>query len=467
MEKRLIVVLCCLFIAVGISTAEESSSPSLHDLQTKITEYKRTFTPYGDIRLRHTYGDEWFLNDKVQEGNWNFARYRVRVGEKIELDENMMFDVRLTWEFRSWDDPTGPGKASHMDGDEAIFDIMNLTVKNLFDAPITGKFGRQDMFMNKWLIIDGTPFDGSRTCYFDAAKLTFDFDDSATKVDLVYIDQAAATEDRLRPIGNENGYVTEQDETAVILYLTNKSIADTTLEGYFIYKNDNPIDDSPADTLSKALPPTWSKKAEIFTFGGAVSGHIDANWSYRVEGAIQTGDKDENNDGNTSSMRAYGSNNSLAYNFNDDKKSQLRLEYEFLSGDNDKTDGEVHGFDPLWGEYPRFSELYAYTYAFESSIGELTNLHRVGCFYDLSPMENVKLQNGYNLMWADETNSVAGRTDGGGNFRGQLFTARLMYQMTKNLSARVDAEYFIPGDFYNDNRQEEATFLRGQIMYSF
>jgi hypothetical protein len=32
------------------------------------------------------------------------------------------------------------------------------------------------------------------------------------------------------------------DERGLILYLTNKSMAKTQLEGFFMYKNDNPID---------------------------------------------------------------------------------------------------------------------------------------------------------------------------------------------------------------------------------
>jgi hypothetical protein len=463
MEKRLIVVLGCLLLAVGIRTAAA---------EEKVPSFKHPapgFTTYGDIRLRQIYGNQWYLNNDIKDGHHNFGRYRLRIGELIQVDEDITVDGRLTWEFRSWNDPDGYGKDSHVDGDEAIIDRLNVKIENLFDAPLTGTFGRQDIILSPWLILDGTPFDGSRTIFFDAARLTFNFDESATTVDMVYVDNRASANDRLKPIGDEDLYLTEQDEIGAILYLKNKSIPDTQLEGYFIYKNDNPIDDSPAHMITKNMPARWSKKAEVFTFGGAVAGNMDENWSYRVEGAIQTGDKDHDNDGRTTSMRAWGTNNSLAYNFNDEKKSQLRLEYEYLSGDDTSTDGRVEAFDPLWGEWPRFSELYIYTYAMETMIGEVTNLHRAGLFYDVSPVKKMLLKTGYNLMWADETRTggPGGNYFGGDSFRGQLFTARLMYQFTKSLSGRIDAEYLIPGDFYADENQNEAVFLRGQIVYSF
>jgi hypothetical protein len=457
--KKLSIVLCCVLLASGISTAaaEEDFTPSFKHPAPG-------FTTYGDIRLRQIYGNQWYLDNDVsnggKDGHHNFGRYRLRIGELIEVDEDITIDGRLTWEFRSWDDPDG--KDNHVDGDEAIIDRLNVKIKNLFDAPITGTFGRQDMILSPWLILDGTPYDGSRTIFFDAVRLTLDLEDSATTVDMIYIDNRASASDRLKPIGDKGFYLTEQDEIGAVLYLKNKSIENTLLEGYFIYKNDNPIDN--IDT--RQMPAAWSKKAEIFTLGGAVAGNMDANWSYRVEGAVQTGDKDHDNDGDTTSMRAWGTNNSLAYNFNDEKKSQLRLEYEYLTGDDTSTDGRIEAFDPLWGEWPRFSELYIYTYAMETMIGEVTNLHRAGFFYDVSPSQKMQLKTGYNLMWADETRDK-GAFYGGDSFRGQLLTGRLMYQFTKNLSGRIDAEYLIPGDFYADDKRNEAIFLRGQIIFTF
>ncbi len=77
-----------------------------------------------------------------------------------------------------------------------------------------------------------------------------------------------------------------------MLYLTDKSTP-TQLEGYFMYKNNNPVDHHVARTRPSIFHSPYckqySKKAEIYTFGGAVSGSINDNWNYRVEGAVQTG----------------------------------------------------------------------------------------------------------------------------------------------------------------------------------
>ncbi len=39
--------------------------------------------------------------------------------------------------------------------------------------PLTATVGRQDIIEGVgWLVMDGTPLDGSRTVYFDAARFT-------------------------------------------------------------------------------------------------------------------------------------------------------------------------------------------------------------------------------------------------------------------------------------------------------
>jgi len=465
MKKRLIVVLSAVLFLVGVSAASETATDTAPEFKSTWKNPAPGFTTYGDIRLRQVYGWEWYLNNDTgtpggKDGHHNFGRYRARIGEKVDINEDVTFDVRLAWEFRAWDDPVD--KDNHVDGDEAIIDRMNFTMRNLLNEPLTGVFGRQDITMNPWLIFDGTPYDGSRTMFFDALRLTYDFEDVETKVDMIYVDNRAEANDRLKPIGDEDLYLTEQDEHGAILYLTNKSLQDTTLEGYFIYKNDNPIDE-----ISKKMPASWSRKAEIYTFGGAVAGDIDLNWQYRVEGAVQTGDKDIDGGSvvDTKSLRAYGSNNYLKYKFNDEKKNSLRLDYEYLSGDDKGTDGRVEGFDTLWGEWPRFSELYVYTYAMEGIVGDLSNLHRTGLIHEFDPMGKMHFENGYQLLWAEENST--GPRFGGGLFRGQLLTSRLSYKFTKDLSGRLEAEYFIPGSYYDDNFRNNATFLRAEIVYSF
>jgi hypothetical protein len=443
MKKRF-VVLCGLLLVATVAVAEDFVASLKHPAPG--------WTTYGDIRLRQKYG--WKMTD-LDDSHHNFGRYRARIGQRIEIDEDITFDARLMWEFRAWRD----GGDRNVDFGYAIIDRLSIKFDNMFDMPLTGRFGRQDIMINPWLIFDGAPYTGSTTLFFDAAWLTFDFDTSATKVDLIYIDNHADPKDTLGAIGNRDFALTEQNEHGAILYLTNKSFEDTTIEGYFIYKNDRAVHGMLATDR-------WSRKAEIFTLGGAYSKKIDANWQYRIEGAVQTGDRENRNGIGTRDLRAWGTNNKLVYNFNDERKSNLAFEYEFLSGD-DSSDGKDRGFDPLWGQWPRFSELYIYTYTREASLAELTNLHRAAVTYDFNPIEKMNFKNSYQLLWADQADASLAAIRGGSYFRGHLLTSQLSYKFTKDLSGRINAEYFIPGDYYADTNQRNATFVRAEVVYSF
>ncbi len=460
MKKRLIVVLAAVLFSVCISTAVAEDEAAADEFVSTWKHPAPGFTTYGDIRLRQKYG--WKMTD-LNDSHHNFGRYRARIGERIEAAEDVTFDVRLMWEFRAYDD----GGDNHVDFGYALVDRLNVKLENMFDAPLTGVFGRQDIMINQWLIFDGVPFTGSTMVFFDAARLTYDFEDSATKLDMIYIDNRADSKDRISAIGHTDFYLTEQNENGAILYLTNKSIEDTTIEGYFIYKNDRSLGTIDNTKLNPRMNPNWSRKGEIFTFGGALSQKIDANWDYRAEAAIQTGDKELGYmTGNMRDLRAWGTNNRLSYSFRDKRNNSLRVEYEFLSGD-DGTGGTDHGFDPLWGQWPRFSELYIYTYSLESSIAEVTNMHRAGAFHSFDPVEKMKLENGFQLLWADEMRTGGAFTGSSSHFRGQLFTSCLSYKFTKDLTGRLNAEYFIPGNYYGPDNQEDATFLRAEIVYSF
>ena len=325
--------------------------------------------------------------------------------------------------------------------------------------PVTATIGRQDLIYGTgWLILDGTPLDGSRTIFQDAAKFSWAVDDDTT-ADLILVSNHASSNKWLKPINSRDRFLTEQDEEAVILYVTDKSIENTQLEGYFIYKNDEAVKLS----HQPGLPDSWSKNAEIYTLGAAIQQKVTDNWSYRCEGAIQFGDKDGQ------SLRAFGTKNKLTYSFNDKYNNQLHAEYEYLSGDDESTSSNEQ-FDPLWGEWPQWSELYVYSYARETAIGETTNLHRVALSHNFNPYKAVRFKTAYHLLWAAQDGRAAssGLINGGGHtFRGQLFTAWLTYSCCKNVKAHLVGEYFMPGNYYADANRGHATFIRANLEYTW
>lgn len=425
-----------------------------------------------------------------RENHWNFIRQRMRWWQKFKLDEDVDFNSRLVWEFRHWDEgPTGAGQVrdQHVDMDEILFDQFNFTLRNMFDAPLTGVIGRQDIILGRgWLVLDGTPLDGSRTIFFDALRFTYDWKDKNTKFDMIYINQRAASDAWLKPINDRDRHLTEQDEHGVIFYVTNKSLDKTQLEAYFIYKNDNPIDVASADEPVPWPDQVWSKKAEIFTFGGAVEHKFDDHWSARAEGAIQTGKKEivshvgrgVANHIRHADLEAFGFVSRLDYNFNDEKKNNLHVGYEFLSGD-DPDSRDYEQFDPLWGEWPQWSELYVYTYNLETMIGETTNLHRFNVGHSFKPWPKWQINTDYHALWADETTASSAQynypwytvgtdfdTSTSSHFRGHLFTLWVKWECCKQLRWHWLTEYLAPGSYYTADR-DGAYFLRFNVEYTF
>ena len=402
-------------------------------------------------------------SDGRSDNKWNFQRYRTRWWTKWMLSDDVDFNTRMIWEFRTWDEP--PSKPQSTDFDEVLFDNFNFKLRNLFDMPLTATIGRQDMLMAfgvGWLVMDATPLDGSRTFFFDAARFTYDWAEKDTKIDLVYIDQAAASDRWLKPIEDRDRAFTEQDEYGTILYMTNQSIEKTKLEAYFMYKNDNPVENK----FENFNPPYWSKKAEIFTFGGAAAHTLNDNWNYRVEGAIQTGEKGSDSS-SMKDMEAYGALTNLEYLFKDSLDSSAHVGYEYASGDDpDSKDNEQ--FDLLWGEWPRWSELYIYTYNTETMLAESTNLHRINLGHKFNPNKKWQICTDYHLLWADEqTMPVSSRFSGSSKFRGQLVTCWAKYRFSQQLSGHLLGEYFIPDNYYQKAYRDDAFFFRFNLEYTF
>jgi hypothetical protein len=152
--------------------------------------------------------------------------------------------------------------------------------------------------------------------------------------------------------------------------------------------------------------------------------------------------------------------------------NSFHLAYEYLSGD-DPDSSKIEQFDPLWSEGPQWSELYIYTYGRETTMGEVTNLHRLNFGHKFKPHEKIEIKTDYHLLWADE-NTLAGTNlaDGfgfsnHGKFRGQLFTCWVYYTLTKQIKGHLMGEYFIPGNYYQHGTRDHAFFMWFNIEYTF
>jgi len=148
----------------------------------------------GDIRLREIFAPNMLLNQEDR----HFQRYRFRLGTTVTPIKDLDLNFRMVWEPRHF---CQPSSIDDWTMSEVIIDTANIKLSNVLDLPLTLTVGRQDIiFGDGWLVLDGTPLDGSRTIFFDAARATVDLKDVNTKVDLVYIHQHADSDWWAEPV---------------------------------------------------------------------------------------------------------------------------------------------------------------------------------------------------------------------------------------------------------------------------
>jgi hypothetical protein len=445
-----------------------------------------------DERLRIEAGENWqTLNsgNKGADDRWMYERYRTRWWTKWTLSDDISFNTRLVWEFRTWQDPEkrpqfvnprGGGvnpSVTHFNPDEALFDWFNVNIRNLGGLPLTATVGRQDIIFGVgWLVLDASPLDGSRTIgLFDAARFTYDWADAATKVDVIYVNNAPESDRWLKPINDQYRGLMEQKEQAGILYLTNTSFKPIQLEGFFIYKQDTPLD----HTLTN-FPSILAEKGEVYTFGAAIAGTQGDHWKYRAEGAVQTGRKagdlpagrpNASPTGPTEDLLAFGTLDTIEYQFKDPHDNATHLTYEFASGDDPDTNRDER-FDLLWGRWPRWSELMIYTWANETRVADTTNLHRFNLGHRIQINKQWQLTGDYHALFADENSRATSPTkinlSTSDKFRGHLLTSWLRYKFSDQMYGHFLAEYLInPGEYYAAPSDNDAYFLRVNFEYIF
>ncbi len=458
-----------------VSLAAADPPPDTRTFEQYLNDIKKPlpwFSWGADFRVRNEYFYSAItLSSADPKHEQDLVRFRGRLWTVITPVTNMTFNARVAAEPRLWinnafaktfSDSHNKGKTG-MEWRYGIIDQLNVKWANVLDQPLSISAGRQDIalgdFYDWWLVLDGTPMDGSWTTYLDSARVTYELMDLKTKLDLIYIQQQARPDDGLPLIGanpDPNYSLTEQNERGVVVYLSNKSLENTQIDSYFIYKHDD-REFSNGDN------------ADIYTAGAKVTGTPIDHWSYSVEGAYQFGWK-EDALFPARDISAYGGKAKLAYALSDRFKNQFSLAGEYLSGDDPDTQQDEM-FDLLWGRWPRWSELYIYSYANETMgrIGQINNIWRVGPSWSMSPMKGMTAGLTYNALFAPQdvpTRTTAPRLfSDDGNFRGHFVQAVLKYQFSKLLQGHLWWETIWEGDYYAQH--DSITFLRGEIFLTF
>ncbi|WP_295444179.1 hypothetical protein [uncultured Thiodictyon sp.] len=448
------------------------------------------FTLGADTRLREEYIGNIGLSQNTltatgantglesPTANRVFQRYRLRGWAQWAPSEHFALNTRLMWEGRhytlppksAW--PLIPGFQTWYDGG-VLFDGLSLDFKKIADTNLSLKAGRQDIILgNGWLVLDGTPIDGSRTIYMDAARATYVFDAIKTTFDLIYINNAPNTDRFPKPLNGAIEDQTEQFEQGAILYARNKSLMkDTDLDLYAIYKGNRPNYTTGNIRVNNGYPfASTPDDGRVYAVGTRIDSKFTPHWNLRAEAAGEWGTNRVNFNVPSQNISAFGFNGRLTYAFNDKLTNRLHLDFEYLSGDNPSTKNN-EAFDPLWGRWPQWSELMIYQWPLDSRVGQATNLIRanLGWIAKVHPTTEVLVD--YHAMWADQQSvrntSQAFNISHNGNFRGHLFTGWVKTKFNKYVSGHLVAEYLAPGDFYAVNRRDGSYFMRAEVVLAF
>lgn len=421
--------------------------------------FAETKFDYGaTFRLRQEIWDD-VVDLGLSKPDRNFFRLRISPWVKADFSKDTGLYIRLTTEpkyhlgpFK----PNVPRNNDRMDEDELVIDNLYLDANNIFGLPVDLRVGRQDFlgpntFGEGFLILDGTPGDGSRTFYFNAIKAKIKINPE-NSIDLVYLSDPK--KDIYLPSLNtppNKKQLTASSEQAFVIYSRNKLSQNITVEPYYIYKREAEMGSTP--------------KLKLNTLGARVVYAIES-WKLGGEFAHQfgeyTGGRDRTaNGGYIFVSRKYD---------NVSWKPEFDIRYVYLSGDDpDTVDHE--GWDPLFSRNPSWNEVYIYHLPAETLKdsgpipGYWTNLSLLKFAIKLNFTSATNLSLSYQYLWAPEkTKSTVPLFTNDSHNRGHVGTAVLIHKFTKSLNGMLQFELFSPEGFYVD-KTSTAKFLRWQLMY--
>ncbi|OQA25019.1 MAG: hypothetical protein BWY59_01941 [Verrucomicrobia bacterium ADurb.Bin345] len=465
--------LCVIVLAGPVSAAEKEEA-------AKNVRYG------GDIRIREERFDDLPIKADppgvTRGGENDYFRFRTRLWSELDPMQNVTLRVRAVNEFRAWDKPdASPAlqRSNYDFPDEVVFDALSFEVKNLLNDKLDLKVGRQDMIYGTGkVILEGTPKDGSRTIYFNAAKAVFRASDKTT-VDLFGIHNRSLDELAINSADRDlTGFTSANDdmtEQGVGLYLQNKSNESLPLEAYLIYKREGAWNQAARkDEAGAYIAPTlgWQEldsgrgvvknsELNLGTAGLRLMPVFTENLKGNLEVAYQMGERGD------SDVQGHMLDASLiqALPLLGEMKPTVNYGVYYLSGDDPASKDDT-GWNPLWARYPQYSELYVYCWDAEAA-GRWSNLTMPNVGLSLKPMPWLKTSAMVAYLRANEKDGPGGGAERGwlGVIKGEFEIKQKLFCQRDKLSAHLWLEVLEPGNYYKV--EDTAYFARWELMYQF
>ncbi len=282
MNRLPLILSACALVAVALP-AQETSEPS--------------FRWGGDFRARYEYYNRnagYDQNRAFEAGHEGYFRFRTRLWGEASAGRFTGY-LRLGNEFRHYFTPEA-AKGKRRFPDELFVDNLWLRAEGLWDF-VDVKLGRQDIddLGARRIFGEGTPVDGSRSTFYDAARVTFDFGRKRT-LDLIAL--SISRHDWLPTPGDTHGgrgpgskgsaydySMVGQREFGLAAYWQDRSDDALGWDAYYVWKAEHG-----AFSTLLAREDGDPRSFHTHTFGLRLLPRLTENLSGEFEAALQLGD---------------------------------------------------------------------------------------------------------------------------------------------------------------------------------
>ncbi len=398
-------------------------------------------------RVRQEYLRNGIDLDNDSADDRNYIRIRSQLWCTYEPFDGWKLHAMACNENRRWFKSSNGLEDKDFEINEFIFENLYLSAENIGGTPVSVTAGRQDIpYGEGFVFMDGGPLDGSRTRYFNAVRVKVAGE--RRSLELHYLSDPWF--DRYLPTVNcQRQPLIELNEKGAGLYYTDTSLNGKKIEAYYMFKRGDDPDGLFPDR-------------RVHTVGTRVVAEVAEGLSFTGEGALQFGDYGQR-DISAAGGYLYG-----RYAPPLRGKPSVTAGFLFLSGNDADGTGNYGGWDPLYGRWPKWTELYIYTLVNEGGVAYWSNIFSPYIKFSASPIERVSFNASLFFLGADEDppSALINPIFGSGSDRGILSAIRLNWKINRYLSGHLLWEHFEPGDFYNDGA-DAADFLRWEIFFSY
>lgn len=332
MKKMLVLsVLCALLSFSDVSAAEF--------LNKRLPEWVQM-----DVQFRHRY--EWRsdfdFNDNIDDKD-GFNLWRTRLG----LTLKPVKELKLFYQFqdaRVSDDSTTGSKAAFENWAETRQLWLEgrtdkLAIQGIGLSSVGFRLGRQELSYGSQRLLGA--FDWSNVAQtFDALKLILEFEKQRLSLDIFGGGKTSVKS----PREQDDFYDGSSNDRLGGYYAVYKALEGFTFEQYVINRN--------TDGQTVSFGQAGDGEIEDYTIGGRVSGKIaDTAFDFELEAAKQVGNSGAL-DADAQMIVAV-----LGYTLDMSWKPRLSFEFDYASGDRDRTDNKRQTFDNI---HPTNHLFYGY-----------------------------------------------------------------------------------------------------------